>query len=113
MTKQNYSTAAKMEESVLTVDMNKLTIANLAELVQSQDDEIVLNSNRRFVVLHTSNSFDLSILQSLANYEKTIRKWVGVYIAENEPIFSEDDADIILHIMKLQQKEQKEKDEKV
>ena len=38
---------------------------------------------------------------------------IEIYIAEDEPIFSADDADIILHIMKLQQKEQKEKDEKV
>jgi len=113
MAKKNYSTAAKMEESVLTVDMDRLTIANLAELVHSQDDEIVLNSNRRSVVLDTRNPFDLSILQSLANYEKTIREGGVGYIAKDEPIFSADDADIILHIMKLQQKEQKEKDEKV
>jgi hypothetical protein len=108
MPKDNFN-ILEIEESILIVDISKLTLPKLRELVNSKDDKIILYSNKKSVVLDLSNPFDHSIIKSMGDYEKVIKRGVGGRISSQEHIFSADDADIILTTIEMQQEEQKAK----
>jgi len=104
MSKKNLPSTEKMVESVLSVDMNQLTLRDLTLLVNSQDDEIVLNSNKRSVIFDTSNPMDKAMLKELVHFAK-----VKGGIDATGHVFSPQEADELLRSAQMLQKEQKVK----
>jgi len=104
MSKKNHPSTEQMQESVLSIDMNQLTLDDLTLILKSRDDEIVLNSNKRSVIFDTSNPMDKAMLKELVHFAK-----VKGGIDARGHVFSPQEADELLRSAQMLQKEQKVK----